>query len=270
MVFKFIYRNYIETITFLKKMTGHLFPKSKYYRKIQSWVENNKKRKFPKRYFVMRLEGEDANKNAIFASFKLGIKSHMIFRGYLAKIASLLPPSKFQRALLRVAGLIIDEDVFIAPEITIDVVLNGWTKFRKGSSIGIRVNCFNHLFEQNVRIILGYIDIGEGASIGGFTTISPGVFIGEKADIGAEVKIGPGVRIGKRTKIGPGVMISSFVSIGEGAVVKPGSVVLENMPSYTVVEGNPAKATNQKTRHKRPLSGHLVNVKSENKPANVI
>ena len=219
-----------------------MFLKSKYYQKVQSWVENNKKRKYPKRYFVMRLEGEDANKNAIFSSFKLGIKSHMIFRGYLAKIASLLPPCGLQRFMLRLAGLVIDKDVFIAPELTIDVVLNGWTRFHKNSSIGIRVNCFNHLFEQSGRMILGYIDVREGASIGGFTTISPGVTIGKNADIGAEVKIGPGVRIGDNVKIGPGTMIAPFITIGEGAIISSvGSVVLESVKPYTKVAGNPAK-----------------------------
>lgn len=217
-----------------------------YRQRIQTLAENNKRRKHPRRYFLMRLEGEDANRNAIFSSFRLDIKSHMIFRGYIAKLASLLPPSTVQQFLFRLAGLVIDKDVFIAPELTIDIVLDGWTRFRRGVSVGIRVNCFNHLFEQNGKIILGYIDIGEDASIGGFTTIAPGVIIGKKADIGAEVKIGPGVEIGEKAKIGPCTMISSFLTIGEGAIVRPGSVVLENVPPYTIVEGNPAKIIKHK------------------------
>ena len=197
----------------------------------------------------MRLEGEDANKNALFSSFKLGIKSHMIFRGYIGKLASLLPPCNLQQVMLRLAGLIIDNDVFIAPEITIDVVLNGWTRLQKGSSLGIRVNFFNHLFERNGRIILGFIDVGEGALIGGFTTISPGVIIGKNADIGAEVKIGPGVKIGDNVKIGPGAMIAPFITIGEGAIVSStGSVVLESVKPYTKVAGNPAKVIQSKIK----------------------
>lgn len=218
-----------------------MFLKSKYYQRIQSWVENNKKRKYPKRYFVMRLDSDDTNKNAIFSSFKLGIKPLMIFRGYLAKIASLLPPCKLQRSILRLIGLVIEKDVFIAPDLTIDIVVNGWTRFRKGSSYGLGVKCFNHLFEQNGRIIFGYIDVGEGASIGGFTGIAPGVTIGKNADIGAEVKIAPGVTIGDNAKIGPCSIIAPFVRIGEGAVVTIGSVVKESVKPYTKVSGNPAK-----------------------------
>jgi acetyltransferase-like isoleucine patch superfamily enzyme len=229
----------------------------KYHQQIQELKENNKRRKHPRRYFVMRLEGEDAKRNAIFSSFRLDEKSHMIFRGYISKIASLLPPSALQQFLFRLAGLVIDEDVFIAPELTIDIVLEGWTRFRRGVSVGLKVNCFNHLFEQNGKIILGYIDVGEGASIGGFTTISPGVIIGEKADIGAEVKIGPGVQIGEKAKIGPCVIISSFLTIGEGAIVRPGSVVLENVPPDTMVEGNPAKIIKHNVRCK-PLSDQIL------------
>ena len=232
-------------------MITRLFPQGIYNKVINSWEETNKKRKHPRTYTVLRLTGNDANKNAIFSSYKLGIKWRMIFRGYIAKIASLLPPSNLQKIFLRVAGLKIDEDVFIAPEITIDVVFGGWTRFRKGSSAGIRVNCFNHLFEQNGRIILGYIDIGESASLGGFVTIAPGVTIGKSADIGAEVKIGPGVKIGNYAKIGPGSMITPFITIGEGAIVTTGSVVLENVKPYTKVYGNPAKVINEKVKIKK-------------------
>ena len=266
MLVKFIYKNYRNLISFIRRLINTIFPKSKYYQKIQFWMENNKKRKYPKRYFVMKLEGEDANKNAIFSSFKLGIKSHMIVRGYLGKVASLLPPCNLQQCILRLAGLKIDKDVFIAPEITIDIVLNGWTRFHKGSSVGIRVNCFNHMFERNGRIILGYIDVGEGALIGGFTTLSPGVTIGKDADIGAEVKIGPGVRIGNNVKVGPCSMIGPLITIGEGAIVATGSVVLESVKPYTKVAGNPAKEISGKIKAKKRKLELILNqdFKTEN------
>ena len=238
-------------IELLKKMFFNFFPKGKYYQAIKEWEEKNRKRRFPRTYYVFKLEGEDANKNAIFSSFKLGIKAHMIFRGYIGKIASLLPPCELQKTLFRLAGLVIEKDVFIAPELTIDIVVSGWTRFRRGSSFGIEVKCFNHLFEQNGKIILGYIDVREGASIGGFTAISPGVTIGRNADIGAEVKIGPGVKIEKNAKIGPGAMIGPFVRIGESAVIKTGSVVLENVPPFSIVSGNPAKVIGSKIKSNR-------------------
>lgn len=227
-------------MTFINKPLDNLSPQNKYSKLIQEWDRQNSCRRFPKRYFVLKLQGEDANRNGIFASFELGNKFDMIFRAYIGKIAGLLPPSKLQQKLFRISGILIEENVFIAPELTIDVVLKYWTKIRKNVAIGVRVSCFNHMFDHNGRIILGYIDIEEGASIGAFTVIGPGVRIGKNADIGAEVKIGPGVEIGNNAKIGPGCILAPFVRIGEGAIIGTCSVVTKNVNSNTKVSGNPA------------------------------
>jgi len=235
------------------------YKQGKYYEKIKHWHENNKKRKNPRSYFVFTLDEEDAKKNATFSTYELGIKEHMIHRGYISKIANLLPMSILKENLLKLSGVQIEENVFIAPEVTIDPVLRGWIRFRKGSSIGWGVKCFNHLFQENGRIIIGYIDIGEGASIGGFVSIAPGVTIGKKANIGAEVKIGPGVTIGNNVKIGPGSLISPFVSIGESAEVGIGSLVTESVSPYTKVQGNPAKVVENKTKNKKPKLDLIVN-----------
>ena len=256
-----------EIYLWLKNMLSNLFPRSKYYLPIKEWENKNKLRKNPRMYTIFRLEGDDTLKNAIFSSFKLGIKSHMIFRGYVGKIASLLPPCGLQQILFKLAGLVIEDDVFIAPELTIDIVVNRWTRLRKGSSYGIGVKCFNHLFEQNGKIILGYIDVGEKTSIGGFVTLTPGVKIGNNADIGAEVKIGPGVTIGNNVKIGAGVMIAPFVKIGEGAVITTCSVVLQNVSPYTKVQGNPAKPVQWKAKSRKPKMGLIINNSLNNEEA---
>lgn len=255
MIFKSLLTN---LNVYIKSIFSHVFPEKKYFMKTQSWEKKNKLRKNPRMYTVFRLEGEDAKKHALFSSFKLGIKSHMIFRGYIGKIASLLPPCSLQQFLFRLAGLIIEEDVFIAPELTIDIVVNKWTRFRKGSSYGIGVKCFNHLFGQNGKMILGYIDVGENASLGGFVTLAPGVKIGNNADIGAEVKIGPGVIIGDNVRIGAGVMIAPFVRIGEGAIITTCSIVLHNVSPYTKVQGHPAKPIACKTRSIKPKMDLIV------------
>jgi acetyltransferase-like isoleucine patch superfamily enzyme len=41
--------------------------------------------------------------------------------------------------------------------------------------------------------------------------------------------------------IGPGVIILQNVRIGQGSVVAAGSVVNQNIPPHTLVQGNPAK-----------------------------
>ena len=104
-----------EIYLYIRGLIENIFPKSNYYKMIKLWEEENKKRIHPRTYHIFRLEGEDANKNAIFSSFKLGIKWHMIFRGYVSKIASLLPPCNLQKSLYRFAGLKIEKMFFLPP-----------------------------------------------------------------------------------------------------------------------------------------------------------
>ena len=235
------------------------FHQGKYYQKIKAWHENNKKRKKPRAYYVFTLDSEDAKRNATFSTFEFGIKEHMVNRALITKIAGFLPMNTVKENLLRLSGVKIEENVFIAPEITIDPVFRGWVRFRKGASIGWGVKFFNHLFEENGKVIVGYIDIGEDASVGGFVSIAPGVIIGKKVSIGAEVKIAPGVTIGDNAKIGATSFISPFTTIGEGAEVTFGSVVFDSVPPYTKVLGNPAKIVGSSSREKKPKLDLIIN-----------
>jgi acetyltransferase-like isoleucine patch superfamily enzyme len=49
------------------------------------------------------------------------------------------------------------------------------------------------------------------------------------------------VKIGNKAWLGLNVIILKGVEIGEGAVVAAGSVVVKNVPPWTIVAGNPAK-----------------------------
>ncbi len=49
------------------------------------------------------------------------------------------------------------------------------------------------------------------------------------------------VRIGRYSFIGVNAVVMPGVTVGEGAIVTSGSVVLQDVPPYTVVSGNPAK-----------------------------
>lgn len=48
------------------------------------------------------------------------------------------------------------------------------------------------------------------------------------------------VEIGKNVFIGLNVIITKPIQIGEGAIIGSGSVVTKDVPSYTVIAGNPA------------------------------
>ena len=88
-----------------------------------------------------------------------------------------------------------------------------------------------------------YIEIGDEASIG------PGVSI--MAHSGASpfhhrfgiYHEGPQkVTIGKGVWLAAGSIILPGVTIGEGAIVAAGSVISRDVPAYTMVGGNPARA----------------------------
>ena len=258
-----------ELLSNPRDFIDQFYPQGKYYQKIRSWEKDNRLRKKPRTYYVFTLDDEDAQKNATFSTYEFGIKEHMIRRAYLTKIASLVPMSILKENILKLAGIQIEENVFIAPEVTIDPVVRGWTRFQKGCSIGWGVKCFNHLFEENGRIIIGYVDIGEEASIGGFVSISPGVTIGKKANIGAEVRLAPGVTIGDYAKVGAGSFISPFLTIGEGAEAMMGSVVTESVSPNAKVQGNPAKVINGKVKDRREKNPKLDLRQSSNLSNNI-
>lgn len=54
------------------------------------------------------------------------------------------------------------------------------------------------------------------------------------------VEIKP-IKIGNKSWLGLNVIVLKGVEIGEGAVVAAGSVVVKNVPPWTIVAGNPAK-----------------------------
>ncbi|PYG86994.1 hypothetical protein LY28_02617 [Ruminiclostridium sufflavum DSM 19573] len=68
--------------------------------------------------------------------------------------------------------------------------------------------------------------IGKHCSIAPFSNINPG---DERVEIGHDVKIGLNV------------LIMSGIKIGNGAIIEAGSIVTENVESYSVVSGEPAR-----------------------------
>lgn len=68
--------------------------------------------------------------------------------------------------------------------------------------------------------------------------------IGKLCSIASFVNINPGndsVEIGHAVRIGQNALVMSGVKIGNGAIIKPGSIVTEDVESYSIVTGEPAK-----------------------------
>lgn len=129
------------------------------------------------------------------------------------------------------------------------------------------------------------VTIGDETQIGSFTEIKPGVRIGKHCRIQSYVFISDDTKIDDEVFIGPGVfflndkypttatsglynwkvappIVLSHASIGGGAVIGPGvivgkfavvgmgAVVVNNVPDFTIVTGNPAKSIGRVTQKK--------------------
>jgi len=84
--------------------------------------------------------------------------------------------------------------------------------------------------------------------------INTGAIVDHECHIGAGVHVCPGahlagcVDVGSYSTIGTGAVILPRIRIGQGVIVGAGAVVIENVPSYTIVVGNPARAIRKITK----------------------
>ena len=111
--------------------------------------------------------------------------------------------------------------IYVAPNAKL-ILHGGWSFLNTNSTL----NCFHH------------IEIGKGCAISDNVCIADSdshAINGNKEKATAPIIIGDHVWIGKNATILKGV------TIGSGAVVGAGSVVTKDVPSNTVVVGNPAK-----------------------------
>ncbi len=154
-------------------------------------------------------------------------------------------------------------------------------KLGKNVQIHDFVNLYGCEIGDNTRIGV-FVEIQKGAKIGRNCKISTHSFICEGVTIGDEVFIGHHVVfindrypkatnkrgdlqnetdwivrptiVKKGASIGSGAVILCDVTIGEGAIVGAGAVVTRDVPSRTVVAGNPARVIRklQPNEHQRP------------------
>jgi len=107
--------------------------------------------------------------------------------------------------------------------------------------------------EEGTIIFQGAI-IQAGTTVGKHCIINMGAKIDFECQISDYVNIGPGAIIGGYAKVaegvsvGAGAIVSPNIEIGKWAVISPGSVVTEDVPEYSVVEGIPAKVVKSLTK----------------------
>jgi putative colanic acid biosynthesis acetyltransferase WcaF len=136
------------------------------------------------------------------------------------------PFHAWRRLLLRMFGATIESETYPYPSAKIWAPWN--LTMRRGSCIADDVDCY----------CVGRIEIGERSTIsqGAFLcTASHNYLDSQMPLIVAAIHIGNDVWVTARAYIGPGV------NVGNGAIVAACSVVVKNIPDWTIVGGNPAK-----------------------------
>jgi heptaprenylglycerol acetyltransferase len=125
-------------------------------------------------------------------------------------------PRAKNRILRKFTRMKIGKDVTISQWTRIDPLFPDLIEFDDGSGVGIGCQLLTHNFieKEPLSISFGPIRIGRNARIGAFSTILPGV------------------------------------TIGEGAIVGTGSIVVNDIPPYTIACGAPACVV--KTIEKKP------------------
>ena len=146
--------------------------------------------------------------------------------------------------------------------------------------IGDNVSIYGHMGVGSGRVFDNpVLQIGNGVDIGHnvFFTVNKSVIIEDEVNIASNVyimdsdahprdphlraqnlppspdEIKP-IRICKRAWIGIGTFIMKGVTIGEGAIVGSNSVVVSDVPPFSVVLGNPARVVVKDTRTKPEMS----------------
>ncbi|WP_340024938.1 glycosyltransferase [Paenibacillus sp. FSL K6-1096] len=86
------------------------------------------------------------------------------------------------------------------------------------------------------------IFVGDGCQIsrGAQITAHPKVILERSVLIGPNVQMEGDISIGEGSWIGANCRLSGNIRIGAGSVVKANSIVLDNVPDYCMVSGNPA------------------------------
>lgn len=148
----------------------------------------------------------------------------------------------------------------------------GHTKIYIGDNVGI----YGHMGVTSGRVYDDpVLQIGSGVDIGHnvFFTVNKSIIVEDEVNIASHVQIMDSdahprdaqlraqklppfpddvkpIRICKRAWIGIGTFIMKGVTVGEGAIVGSNSVVISDVPPFSVVLGNPARVVIKDTRAK--------------------
>jgi len=139
------------------------------------------------------------------------------------------------------------------------VMKNKKSSYEKIKSLNIPEEKFINLIHPTAIVPKGYSKIGKGVLFAPLSQLSPDTtvsnncillpnsflghnsFMDEYSSIATNSVVGAHVHVGKGVHIGSNATIRETVRIGDYSFVGMGSVVLNNVPDYAVVVGNPSK-----------------------------
>ncbi|PEF38297.1 transferase [Bacillus sp. AFS094228] len=90
-------------------------------------------------------------------------------------------------------------------------------------------------------VINASVKIGRGCIVNTSASVDHDCMIDEFVNIGPGSRLAGHVSVGKQSELGTGVIVLPNVKIGKGCIIGAGSVVVENIPDYSLAYGVPAK-----------------------------
>lgn len=139
------------------------------------------------------------------------------------------------------------------------VMKNKKASYEKIKSLNIPNEKFINLIHPTAIVPKGYCKLGNGVLFSPLSQLSPDTtvssncillpnsflghnsFMDEYSSIATNSVVGAHVHIGKGVHVGSNATIRETVRIGDYSFIGMGAVVLEDVPDYAVVVGNPAK-----------------------------
>ena len=91
-------------------------------------------------------------------------------------------------------------------------------------------------------VLNAFVEVGCGAIINTAAVVEHGCRLGDYCHISPGAVLCGDVRVGQGVWIGAGAVIKEGIAIEEGAIIGAGSVVLRDVPTNSIVVGNPGEA----------------------------
>ena len=164
-------------------------------------------------------------------SLEINEKELMDFYSYSGTLG------KFQLKLRLLKSWILHSIAYSSPHPAVTILM------QKARGIKIGNNCHISPYVQLDWLYPSQISIGDNVAIGSNTMIFAHINIGTNEFLKKEKyprRVMP-VNIKSGAWINPGCIIIAGITIGENSIVSVGSVVVNDVPDYCIVAGNPAR-----------------------------